>query len=448
MQNPPYNPENAYALIVGVGKRTDDAEAMAITAEDAQKMAFELEKRGGLLNQNIRLLQNQGAKKADFVKELDYLIQKTQSKKAEIIWLYFSGHGCVTQDQKYYLIFQDTTKDNLAETALAGADLVEKLQAIQTDKMLILLDCCHSGGIALPGTNVADIPFDAESFLKSKPNRVVLTASHAAQVSFVSKPVSLFTFALIEGLAGRYFQAQDKTVNIFDLAMYVRERVYPLSKMKQQPQLNVLEDSHTSNFALVHYPNGKPGERAFEEAFELLDSDGKGIDTEQNTMIDSEYREKYKWLMINDVKIDGDDNVVTVTNFNGQNITINNNASDQDLLEIIKQQQNQVQDLIQLLKNQQNPVLQQTAERMVQLQQSTSSSSPLDFKALDDAYANADLVGILDMLGAYFKNQPNPQFSQLRQTIEHYLNQGLLPPPASSQGLKVFINNLKRKLNS
>jgi hypothetical protein len=446
-----HHPEKTHALLIGVGKRPDDSEAMAITADDAQKMTDELQKRCGLLPANIHLLQNQEANKANFIASLDALIQKTKDSPAAMVWLYFSGHGCVTQDKKYYLICNDTLKEDIANTALLGTDLVQKLQAMQTDKMLILLDCCHAGGITTQGLQMTDVPFEAEDFLKSKPNRVVLTASHAEQVSFVSKPVSLFTYALIEGLAGKYFQSGDKSVTIFDLAMYIRERVFPLSKLKQQPQLNVLEDSHTGNFTLAHYPDGKPTELPFDTAFKLLDSDGKSLDTETPTEKDVEYRQKYQWLMKNEVNIDGDGNIVTT--LNGQNITINNNASDKDLLEILKQQQSQFGDLIQLLKNQQNPVLQQTAERIQQLQQNkadantaTSTSSAIDFKAVEEAYNNSDFVTVLDILGEYHKHSPNPQFAQLRNTLEYYLNNGQMPPPASAQGLKVYINNLKRKL--
>jgi uncharacterized caspase-like protein len=316
-------PENSHALIIGVGQRETDNPAMAVTATDAKKMAAELQNRVGLLPENIKLLTDSQVSNLGFLKALDELIKKTQANKAEMVWVYFSGHGCVNSEQKYYLICHNTDAEYLDQTAILGTTFVEKLQAIQTDKLLILLDCCHSGGITtMPEFKNTDIPFDAEQLLKKQPNRVVITASHATQVSFVSTPVSLFTFALIEGLAGKYFTATDREVNIFDLAMYIRERVYPLSKRQQQPQLNVLQDSQTSNFSLIHYPEGKPLAPAFEEAFTLLDGTSKSINTEEAPERDEAYRNQFGWL-----KVEGDSNKVNqLQNVSNSNITIDNST--------------------------------------------------------------------------------------------------------------------------
>jgi hypothetical protein len=167
-----------------------------------------------------------------------------------------------------------------------------------------LLDCCHAGAFA----TAANIPFEASGFLQAKPNRVIIAASHATQVSFLSTPVSLFTYALLEGLAGRYFEDADTTVTVFDLAMYVRERVYPLSRRQQQPQLNVLPGSGTTNFSIVQYTREKARPMPFTEQFVLLDSLGKAVDTQWDkvAMKDEDYRREFMWLLENS----GDHNIM------------------------------------------------------------------------------------------------------------------------------------------
>lgn len=304
MKNP-YNPKSSYALTIGVGKRPEDHEAMEISALDAKRLSEELLNRCPLEKENVKSLVNEGASLDGVLATLDEYILKTAQDPADMFLFYFSGHGYVNNG-KYYLICRDTKNTDIANTALDAESFMKKLQAINTDKMVVFLDCCHSAGM----TKTDDNPLEKEAFLSEKPNRIVLAASHAEQVSFLSKPVSIFTYALIKGLAGSYFQSTDKDVTIFDLAMYVRELVYPLSRNKQQPQLNVLEDSKTSNFSLVHYPDGRPEGLVFEERFKLLDANGKEINTELDPQTDEPYREKFKWLKVNKAEVIGDNNIV------------------------------------------------------------------------------------------------------------------------------------------
>lgn len=330
------NPMLQYALLIGVGQRADDTAAMAITATDAEKMATELENRCEVPSENSFTLINQEATQQNILDKLDHLIAATQQEKAELVWVYFSGHGGkINQaDQTHYvLVCHDTQRDNVLQTGIRGAQLMEKLKAIQTDKLVLLLDCCHAGGMSL--LQKTNVPFDATELLE-QPNRVVLSASHAEQLSYVSEPVSLFTYALIEGLAGSYFEAGDKMVTVFDLAMYIRERVYPLSKRKQQPQLNVLESSKTNNFVLVHYPNGKPKISAFDTEFKLFDGYGKQINTALAPERDEDWRKQFEWLKqrmeeqktmgttnINKAIIKGNDNITIQGVDGGSKITIN-----------------------------------------------------------------------------------------------------------------------------
>lgn len=320
MSDQHFNTKNTYSLLVGVGKRPGDNDAMSITAKDAEQLAGELVNSCQFLKQKVKCLYNDAATKEKFIVQLDELIADTEKTPANLVVIYFSGHGC--QDNgKYYLVCHDTKDDDIENTGLEGVFFIKKLQAIQTDKMLVLLDCCHAGGFA----KNAPIPFNEKEFLKKNTNRVILTASHAEQVSFVSQPLSLFTYALIEGLTGKYFKRGDTVVTIFDLAMYVRERVFPLSKSRQQPQLNVLENSLTSNFALAQYPAGKPT-AAFPKAFNLLTETGDKIVTNKPIEKDNAYRKQFEWIKNRDgiVQI-GTGNIAVKDVSNNSSVTISQN---------------------------------------------------------------------------------------------------------------------------
>jgi hypothetical protein len=68
-----------------------------------------------------------------------------------------------------------------------------------------------------------------------------------------------------------------------------------------------------------------------------------------------------------------------------------------------------------------------------------------DFTAIQNAFNQADYPTVIELLDEYFGDKPTPQYSTLKQTIEHYLNQALMPPPANLQGLKMLINKLKKQ---
>ncbi len=440
--------ENTHALIIGIGQRPQgDSTAMAITAQDAQKISDELQKRVKIPQNNITCLSKEQTSKQGILNALDNLIARTATKAADMVWVYFSGHGYRSKEAKHYLICHDTTEADWQTTALAGSDFVAKLQQIKAGKMLLLLDCCHAGGITADELEQTAIPFDPESLLKTQPNRVVLTASHAQQTSLTSTPVSLFTFALVEGLAGTYLQADEKDIKFFDLAMYVRERVYPLSKRKQQPQLNVLEESSTKNFVLLHYPEGKPSGRAFDEAFQLLDETKSLINLDEPTETDTTYRQQFQWLMRNEVKIDGNHNVVTA--INGQNITINQNTSDEKLLEILAAQQVQNAELIAMLKNAQEKEAQSLGQRLENLLKKEDNPIKTTIEELRNLAQQGDLQNLLDKLDALFEKKPHFSYSNIRQNLQFSLTSGMGIPPHQMQGLLVFLgsNEVKKRLS-
>lgn len=62
--------------------------------------------------------------------------------------------------------------------------------------------------------------------------------------------------------------------------------------------------------------------------------------------------------------------------------------------------------------------------------------------AIEKALNEADYVSLIDLLDDHFAGKPTPQYSTLKQTIMHHLNQGLMPPPATLQGLKILIKRL------
>jgi Caspase domain len=261
-----------YAFIIGVGRRPDDEPALAITAADATCIYEKLTGACAFVKDNVHLITEGDASRTKIIDQVDILISQTQQRKAELVLIFFSGHG-YTKDNKYYLIAYDTDKNDIEHTAIDGSLFINKINQINTAKLVLLLDCCHAGGFADQHKTL--VPFSTEDFLHNT-NRVIITSSEKWEKSFTAKPVSVFTYALIEGLHGKDLREDESRINVFDLALYVRERTRALTKNIQNPGFDVLPQSFTENFAIVDYQNKKPGGLAFEEAFQLY-KDGKEV---------------------------------------------------------------------------------------------------------------------------------------------------------------------------
>lgn len=327
----------SYAFLIGVGKRNEDAAGMAISADDAENTSLAIKEYCRIPDDRITLLTNEQAGKSAIVNGLEKLVQKTQQQPADTIIIYFSGHGCNVNGE-LYLLGNDALNAQIPQTAISGNEWTNLLDQLQAKKVLVILDCCHAGAITQANKHIwkpADIPFDKDSFLNKK-NRVVLTACHASQVSYLSKPVSIFTYALIEGLSGSFLQKGDKNVTIFDLAMYTRERVVFLSRQinknePQKPEINVWQQSSTENFYIARFPKGEGKPYPFKTPFNALESetDGKAIQLADGIETDNAYRIQVQQLLqVNVANVQGNDNVV----MQGSGLQNNNNQNNNTII--------------------------------------------------------------------------------------------------------------------
>lgn len=299
------------AIVIGAGRRNGDHENMAITATDAVRVKNVLVDFCPFLEANCHCLTNKSATKDQIIHQLKQLAAQNTTERAELVVFYISAHGCF-RDGEFYIICNDTLDYDIPRTALSGKVLLELLDEINSDKLLVLLDCCHANGIHMPEA----MTFEKAAFLQ-KPNRLVLAASHAKEVAYLSRPVSVFTFALIEVLTGQHFKSGDMDVDVFGLAMYVRERVAPLSRLRQRPQLHVLKQGSTTNFVIARHPTGKRG-NVFEEGFCLLDEEGKEMPLSEEIAKDIDYRQQFNWFITTEnYQVDN-----SVTNVEINNVTI------------------------------------------------------------------------------------------------------------------------------
>ena len=238
---------HGYAVVVGVGAdlpvTVTDATAIADLLRDPARCAYPADQ--------VRLLTGERARREHVLSALDWLAQGAGPDATAVV--YFSGHGMETPD--YYLMPFGYNLADLPGTAIPGRMFTERLRAIRAGKLLVLLDCCHAGGQAeAKGQVKSPLPPSAAEELGSSSGRVVLASSRRDEVSWTGSPYSVFTAALMEGLAGYGAFEQDGYARVLDLAQWAGRKVPERTADRQHPIIKV--SNLADNFAVAWYAAG------------------------------------------------------------------------------------------------------------------------------------------------------------------------------------------------
>lgn len=248
---------NHRALIIGVGADLPNTVTDALGINQILIDPV----RCGFTAKDVTLLTDTAATRIAILTALDAL-SSIQSDTTVLI--YFSGHGCLAQSsmgESYYLMPYGYDVSSLYKTAISGQEFTERLRNISAQHLLLLLDCCHAGGmvdtdIKAPGLTLrkSPLPPETEQLFAKGSGRIIVASSQADEVSFVAHPYSLFTRALIECFSGQGVSKQDGYVRALDLALYAREKVPGWSNNRQHP---VAEIERADNFIVAYYAGGE-----------------------------------------------------------------------------------------------------------------------------------------------------------------------------------------------
>jgi hypothetical protein len=248
--------ESGYALLAGAGGDLPD------TVDDALGLAkiFQDEGRCAFPPAQVYVLGGEQARRKDILDALDRL---AHTGEQDTVVVYFSGHGYRVSHPalggQYYLMPFGYNVDDLPGTAISGNELAGKLAAIPAQKLLLLLDCCHAGGVGeakAAGLQFAKAPLPAEVLprLQAGRGRVLIASSKEDELSYAGKPYSAFTLALIEALCGKGASMKDGYVRVADLALHARQMVPRRTADKQHP---VLHFEGADNYVVAYYAGGE-----------------------------------------------------------------------------------------------------------------------------------------------------------------------------------------------
>ena len=246
---------NNRALVIGVGadlpNTVADATGLAQVLADPARCNF--------APANVTALAGEQATRAGILAALDDLAQRAEPESTALV--FFSGHGYQVESptgQVYYLMPYGYDLNKLYKTCVSGQEFADKLAAIPSQRLLLLLDACHAEGIGeskAPGLTFtkSPLPPEAQALFAQGSGRIVVTSCKADELSFTGTPFSLFTRAVVECLCGAEIKEGDGTVRALDLAMYASRKVAKWSRDRQHP---TADTQKADNFVVAYYAAG------------------------------------------------------------------------------------------------------------------------------------------------------------------------------------------------
>jgi len=278
-----------WLLLVGVNDYQDSGlPSLRYPALDCQGLEESLVKATeGFPNKEI-VVHHDFASKTPKLNNIRESLKKIvfQSRPNDSIMLYFSGHGMLDpKTQEAVLCFSDTNQKNLLGTGLPMQELVEILSKSPAKQQLLCLDTCHSGDMALLGSN--GIARDAETpAYNSTPQLMSVLRQRASQSKgfcallscdrgqksweFPELGHGVFTYYLMKGLSG---EAADNTgfIDADGLYKYVyRQTVQYIDKLNHQVRLiNQQKLARGDSRLYPEYPQQTP-KRIVEGVGELI----------------------------------------------------------------------------------------------------------------------------------------------------------------------------------
>ncbi len=246
---------HGYALLIGVNENQAPGWALPAVVKDIQALAQVLAhpQRCAYPADHVQTITGPAATRDGILAGLDALraqVAADASGNATAV-VYYTGHGWRDAGGAFYFIPYDVQADRVRSSALRAEDLAEAVSALQPRRLLVVLDCCHAGGMGVKGAPppagyVGAAPAPA-LFMAAEPavgpgakggpdlsalaagwGRAVLSSSTGEQPSYLRPDgrMSIFTYHLIEALTG-HAQPQEGTTEVLvsDVMSHVYRRV-------------------------------------------------------------------------------------------------------------------------------------------------------------------------------------------------------------------------------
>jgi len=247
----------AYALIIAISDYDGNNALPKTVIQDALDVSEVLvsEKHCGYENSKVKKLINSEATLINIRNQLIELSKNAAEN--DTVFVYFSGHGANLGEPSTpncALVPIDFSSENGG--FLMEDELSHLLSLIQSDRLLLVIDACHSGGVAgvkslLQGPQL-HLGFADKSLEKLSQGRgkVLLASSRDTETSLIlpDDKNSLFTKHFLSALKGDAGLANEQFIRVFDIFSYIENRIPIDAKRFNHEQHPVFKSNLENNF--------------------------------------------------------------------------------------------------------------------------------------------------------------------------------------------------------
>ncbi len=228
-----------HILAVGINKYQNAAYNLNYAQPDAKAFTEKLIQKSKSIYKSVNRVEiyDEDATKENIQKGFRSIIAR--AKPEDVFLFYYAGHGTLDEehDNEYYLVPTDITKlygdpAQLTAKGISATDLRGFLTQVKSQKQIILMDACHSGG-ALKSLNVRAAATDEKAIIQlARSSGVVMIAASGTKqfaTEFEDLKHGVFTYALLEALDGKADNG-DKKITVNELKFFMEERVPELTR--------------------------------------------------------------------------------------------------------------------------------------------------------------------------------------------------------------------------
>lgn len=228
-----------HVLAIGINKYQNENYSLNYAQPDARAFVSKLSERGKRLFRNINKIEiyDEDATRDNIM--MAFKTMASYARPEDVFLFYYAGHGTLDEEhsEEFYLVPTNVTRlygdsEQLMQKGISASDLRQMLTQVKSQKQIILMDACHSGG-AVKSMSVRSAASDEKAiFQLARSAGVVIIASSGTKqfaTEFEELKHGVFTYALLEALDGKADNG-DKRITVNELNSYMDNRVPELTK--------------------------------------------------------------------------------------------------------------------------------------------------------------------------------------------------------------------------
>ena len=230
----PYKPR-LHAVVIGIDQYKNSQLKLNYAVSDAKAIYTKLQNQVGSLYDAgvITLLTDKTQTSKSAIEAAITNISKN-IQLGDVFVLYVAGHGINYPRSGYYMLSADTlqtSEDRVKDTSIGREQLQSLIAQVPTNKKLILLDTCNSGGALDASQLITTRGRTGDTgvitgLMQRKSGATVLMASESDEQAIEGyKGHGVFTYAVLEALQGLSDSDKNGYASTDEIKIYVENRV-------------------------------------------------------------------------------------------------------------------------------------------------------------------------------------------------------------------------------